>query len=314
MLNPFSWPRRILTLIGLAVVVIIALIVVYFTVIRSDAPPPVTIESAVESLEDQQQEQQQQAEPAAPAAEQASEEEQQAVSVSDADYGSAQDGDSGEDEEDSPPAEADESDDAEQSEGADEAEEEQDAGEADAALTLADLAGAWTLAEDGESFVGYRIGETFADIGTATAVGRTSDLSAELDFDGAMITRVVIVADLRALRSDQSRRDQALRSRGLETDTYPTATFTLSEPIAIGEAALAGRLIEQSVRGTLELHGVANEVEIALTGQLVDGLAVIVGSAEIALADYEIVPPTNFRVISIEDSGTMEFQIILARR
>lgn len=314
MLNPFSWPRRILTLIGLAVVVIIALIVVYFTVIRSDAPPPVTIESAVESLEDQQQEQQQQAEPAAPAAEQASEDEQQAVSVSDADYGSAQDGDSGEDEEDSPPAEVDESDDAEQSEGADEAEEEQADGEAGAALTLADLAGAWTLAEDGESFVGYRIGETFADIGTATAVGRTSDLSAELDFDGAMITRVVIVADLRTLRSDQSRRDQALRSRGLETDTYPTATFTLSEPIAIGEAALAGGLIEQSVRGTLELHGVANEVEIALTGQLVDGLAVIVGSAEIALADYEIVPPTNFRVISIEDSGTMEFQIILARR
>ena len=314
MLNPFSWPRRILTLIGLVVVVIIALIVVYFTVIRSDAPPPVTIESAVESLEDQQQEQQQQAEPAAPAAEQASEDEQQAVSVSDADYGSAQDGDSGEDEEDSPPAEAGESDDAEQSEGADGAEEEQADGEAGAALTLADLAGAWTLAEDGESFVGYRIGETFADIGTATAVGRTSDLSAELDFDGAMITRVVIVADLRTLRSDQSRRDQALRSRGLETDTYPTATFTLSEPIAIGEAALAGGLIEQSVRGTLELHGVANEVEIALTGQLVDGLAVIVGSAEIALADYEIVPPTNFRVISIEDSGTMEFQIILSRR
>ena len=314
MLNPFSWPRRILTLIGLVVVVIIALIVVYFTVIRSDAPPPVTIESAVESLEDQQQEQQQQAEPAAPATEQSSEEEQQAVSVSDADYGSAQDGDSGEDEEDSPPAEVDESDDAEQSEGADEAEEEQADGEAGAALTLADLAGAWTLAEDGESFVGYRIGETFADIGTATAVGRTSNLSAELDFDGAMITRVVIVADLRTLRSDQSRRDQALRSRGLETDTYPTATFTLSEPITIGEAALAGGLIEQSVRGTLELHGVANEVEIALTGQLVDGLAVIVGSAEIALADYEIVPPTNFRVISIEDSGTMEFQIILARR
>lgn len=314
MLNPLSWPRRILTLIGLAVVIAVALIVVYFTVIRSDAPPPVTIESAVESLEEQQQ---QQAEPAAPAAEPAAEDEQQAVSVSDADYGSAQDGDAAEAEEDAPPADAEETADADSSEGADEAEseaEDQAVEETAEALTLADLAGAWTLAEDGESFVGYRIGETFADIGTATAVGRTSDLSAELDFDGAQITRVVITADLRTLRSDQSRRDQALRSRGLETDMYPTATFTLSEPIAIGEAALSGGLIEQSVRGTLELHGVANEVEIALTGQLVDGLAVIVGSSEIALADYEIVPPTNFRVISIEDSGTMEFQIILARR
>ena len=311
MLNPLSWPRRILTLIGLAVVVVVALIVVYFTVIRSDAPPPVTIESAVESLEEQQQ---QQAEPAAPAAEPATEDEQQAVSVSDADYGSAQDDDSAEAEEDAPPADSEETADEDSSEGADEAEAEQAVEEPAEALTLADLAGAWALAEDGESFVGYRIGETFADIGTATAVGRTSELSAELDFDGARITRVVITADLRTLRSDQSRRDQALRNRGLETDTYPTATFTLSEPIAIDEAALSGGLIEQSVRGTLELHGVANEVEIALTGQLVDGLAVIVGSSEIALADYEIVPPTNFRVISIEDSGTMEFQIILARR
>ena len=311
MLNPLSWPRRILTLIGLAVAIVVALIVVYFTVIRSDAPPPVTIEGAVESLEEQQQ---QQAEPAAPAAEPAAEDEQQAVSISDAGYGSAQDGDSAEAEEDAPPADADETADADSSEGADEAEAEQAVEETAEALTLADLAGAWTLAEDGESFVGYRIGETFADIGTATAVGRTSDLSAELDFDGARITRVVITADLRTLRSDQSRRDQALRSRGLETDRYPTAMFTLSEPIVIGEAALSGGLIEQSVRGTLELHGVANEVEIALTGQLVDGLAVIVGSSEIALADYEIVPPTNFRVISIEDSGTMEFQIILARR
>ena len=311
MLNPLSWPRRILTLIGLAVVIVVALIVVYFTVIRSDAPPPVTIESAVESLEEQQQ---QQAEPAAPAAEPAADDEQQAVSVSDADYGSAQDDDSADDEEDAPPADSGETTDEDSVEGADEAEAEQAVEEPAEALTLADLAGAWALAEDGESFVGYRIGETFADIGTATAVGRTSDLSAELDFDGAQITRVVIVADLRTLRSDQSRRDQALRNRGLETDTYPTATFTLSEPIAIGEAALSGGLIEQSVRGTLELHGVANEVEIALTGQLVDGLAVIVGSSEIALADYEIVPPTNFRVISIEDSGTMEFQIILARR
>ena len=307
MLNPLSWPGRILTLIGLLVVVAVALVIVYFTVIRGDAPPPVTIESAVESLDEQQD---QQAEPAAAASAPAPEsEQQQAVSAADAGYGSAQDGDPADEEGDSPPAEGDQ---VGSTDAADAGEESVE--EASASQTLADLAGTWMLSEDGRSFVGYRIGETFADIGTATAVGRTSDLTAELDFDGTRITRVAITADLRTLRSDQSRRDQALRSRGLETDTYPTATFTLSEPVAVDEAALSGGVIGQSVRGTLELHGVANDVEIALTGQLVDGLAVIVGSSEIVLADYEIVPPTNFRVISIEDSGTMEFQIILARR
>ena len=307
MLNPLSWPGRILTLIGLLVVVAVALVIVYFTVIRGDAPPPVTIESAVESLDEQQD---QQAEPAAAVSAPTPEsEQQQAVSAADAGYGSPQDGDPADEEGDSPPAEGDQ---VGSTDAADAGEESVE--EASAPLALADLAGTWMLSEDGRSFVGYRIGETFADIGTATAVGRTSDLTAELDFDGTRITRVAITADLRTLRSDQSRRDQALRSRGLETDTYPTATFTLSEPVAVDEAALSGGVIEQSVRGTLELHGVANDVEVALTGQLVDGLAVIVGSSEIVLADYEIVPPTNFRVISIEDSGTMEFQIILARR
>lgn len=310
MLNPLSWPGRVLTLIGLVVVVAVALVIVYFTVIRGDAPPPVTIQSAVESLDEQQEGQQArqqdgpQAQPAAASSEPADEpEQQQAATAAEAGDGSAQDGDSADS--DAP---------ASDSDGADEAADAADEAEAAAAPTLADLAGTWMLSAEGQSFVGYRIGETFADIGTATAVGRTSDLSAELDFDGARITRVAISADLRTLRSDQSRRDQALRTRGLETDRYPTATFTLSEPIAVDEAALSGDVIERAVRGTLELHGVANEVEIALTGQLVDGLVVIVGSSEIALADYEIEPPTNFRVVSIEDSGTMEFQIILARR
>lgn len=306
MLNPLSWPGRILTLIGLIVVVAVALVIVYFTVIRGDAPPPVTIQSAVESLDQQDQ---QQAQPAAAPPES---EQQQAEAAEEPASGSAQgqdaaDGDA--EPPDSDQAGAGGSADADSADAGDES-----ATEAADAPTLADLAGTWMLSAEGESFVGYRIGETFADIGTATAVGRTSDLTAELDFDGSRITRVAISADLRMLRSDQSRRDQALRTRGLETDRYPTATFTLSEPIAVDEAALSGGLIERSARGTLELHGVANDVEIALTGQLVDGLVVIVGSSEIALADYEIEPPTNFRVVSIEDSGTMEFQIILARR
>ena len=44
-----------------------------------------------------------------------------------------------------------------------------------------------------------------------------------------------------------------------------------------------------------------------------DGLVVVVGSTEIALADYEIEPPTGFRVLSIDDVGIMEFQLVLER-
>lgn len=178
---------------------------------------------------------------------------------------------------------------------------------------LAALAGSWQLSGRGNSFVGYRIGEELAGIGTVTAVGRTSDIEAALQFDGAAITAVAITADLRTLRSDESFRDRALRTRGIESDIYPFATFTLTEPIAIDALPVGEETIDVSVSGTLELHGVTNAVQIALQGQYVDGLVVVVGSTEIVLADYDIEKPTSFRVLSIEDAGIMEFQLVLER-
>ena len=176
---------------------------------------------------------------------------------------------------------------------------------------LADLAGTWVLSQQGTSFVGYRIGEELANIGTTTAVGRTGDVVAALEFDGAVITSVVIEADLRTLESDQSFRDGALKTRGIETDIYPFATFVLTEPIPIDALPVGEETLSATVQGTLDLHGVTNDVSIALEGQYVDGLVVVVGSTEIALADYDIEKPTGFRVLSIEDVGIMEFQLVL---
>ncbi len=180
-------------------------------------------------------------------------------------------------------------------------------------LTLESLAGTWTFSERGASFVGYRIGEELANIGTTTAVGRTSEIEATIEFDGAAITTVVITADLRTLRSDQSFRDNALRDRGIESDTYPFATFRLTEPIAIDALPSSAAPLSLIISGTLDLHGVKNAVDIALQGQYVDGLVVVTGSTEITLADYEIEKPTGFRVLSIEDIGIMEFELVFER-
>ena len=306
MLNPFSWPGKILALVGFVVVAAVAVIVVYFVFIRDDAPPPVSLQSAVQSVASDQEQQSETADASAStqsSEEEGSQEEAQSEAAGDYDYG---DGDS--DDEQTVSVSREELEDEEQADQAD-----PPADEPEDEPATADLTGTWVLAGTGESFVGYRIGETFADIGTATAVGRTSDIVAELDFDGSAITRVEITADLRNLRSDESRRDQALRTRGLETDRYPSATFRLAEPIAIPALPAEGETISATVSGTLELHGVTNQISVALEGQLVQGLVVVIGSTDIALADYEIDPPTNFRVLSIEDTGVMEFQIVFQR-
>ena len=312
-------PRRIILLLIAAAALAVALVLLWYFALRGDPPPPASLQAAVESVREQDAAQEQASQPAAADEGEAQDQEMQS-GVGDIDSGGAPDdapsaaANPGSDAQESQSAAADPGSDAQQQESAPQQQDEpQDAEQTVSSEppSLAELAGVWTLSERGESFVGYRIDEELANIGAATAVGRTGDVTATLEFDGAAVTTVEIVADLRTLRSDQGFRDGALRTRGLESDTYPFATFRLAEPIPIERIPLEGDALVVTAIGTLELHGVTNEVEIALEGQYVDGLVVVSGSTEIVLTDYEIEAPTGFRVLSIAEVGLMEFQIIL---
>lgn len=173
-----------------------------------------------------------------------------------------------------------------------------------------DPTGEWVVSGAGETFVGYRVNEELANVGAFTAVGRTRAVTGALVFDGAAITSVEIEADLTRLSSGDSRRDRALGSQGLETNTYPTATFSLTQPIALDAVPAEGDSIAVDAVGELTIHGVTNEVTIPLEGQRAGGYVVVVGSLEITFADYGMETPRAFIVVSIEDFGVMEFQLV----
>jgi len=175
------------------------------------------------------------------------------------------------------------------------------------------LDGDWGI-DTAASFAGYRVQEELASIGATEAVGRTSMLTGGLTLDGAAITAVDVEVDMTTLQSDSGRRDGALRTRGLETDTFPTATFSLTTAIDLGAPPAIGDTIAATATGELTLHGVSRTVEIPIEGQLLDGSTiVVVGSLDVALADYDIEPPTGFAVLSIADVGTIELQLAFTR-
>ncbi len=175
------------------------------------------------------------------------------------------------------------------------------------------LDGVWTLSERGESFTGYRVEEELATIGYKEAVGRTPDIEASITIAGGRLTAVTVVADLRGLRSDDSRRDGALRRQALETNDFPTTTFALDEPAAIPAGLAAGESIAIEARGTLTLHGVERAVAVPIEAKLTGDLLVVVGSLPILFADYDIAQPRSPILVSIEDNGVMEFQLVLER-
>ena len=184
------------------------------------------------------------------------------------------------------------------------------AAEAASARPEGELTGVWTLSDRGESFAGYRVREELATVGATTAVGRSSAITASLQFDGSAITAVEVEVDMTQLRSDQSRRDGALRQQAIETNTYPTSSFALTEPIPLDGVPAEGETISVTAVGDLTLHGVTRQVEIQLEGQLTDGLVVVIASIEIVFADYDIEKPRAGIVISVEDRGIMEFQLV----
>jgi len=187
--------------------------------------------------------------------------------------------------------------------------------------TGGDISGTWTVdGQTGEfdyesatgTFAGFRIAEELASIGSTTAVGRTGEVTGTIEISGTTVTTATFQVDLATITTNESRRDDKVQ-QALETGTYPTATFTLVEPIELGPAGATGEAVSVTATGDLTIHGVTQRVAFPLDAQLVDGTVVIVGSLDLAFADYGVEVPDSQLVLSVEDHGTLELQVLLTR-
>lgn len=180
-----------------------------------------------------------------------------------------------------------------------------------------DVAGTWTVAEGSEA--GYRVREQLANLpAESDAVGRTSDVSGSITLvasgDGAQLAEGSIEIDTTTIASDEDRRDNRMRSEGLQTDQFPTATFVVTAPVDIPAAALGGSPTDLTLVGDLTLHGVTKAVEIPAQAQLVDGRIQVAGSLTFPLADFAIVAPNvGGFIVSIADEGALEFLVVFAK-
>lgn len=172
--------------------------------------------------------------------------------------------------------------------------------------------GTFSFEEATATFAGFRVEEELAQIGAATAVGRTPEVSGSVTIDGTTITQVEIEVDLTAIVSDESRREDAIQE-ALNTGQNPTATFVLTQPIDFGQIPSEGVTISAIAIGDLTINGVTRTVEIPLEAQVAGESILIVGSANVIFADYEVETPSAPVVLSVADEGTVELQLWLVR-
>ncbi|HYD09517.1 MAG TPA: YceI family protein [Acidimicrobiales bacterium] len=184
------------------------------------------------------------------------------------------------------------------------------------------LDGVWTVdSTSGEfdfesatgTFAGFRIQEELAGIGQTTAVGRTGGVTGEMTIDGTTVTDATFEVDMTTITTNESRRDDRVQ-QALETEQFPTATFTLTEPIDLGDGADSGDPVQVTAVGDLTIHGVTKAIELPIEAQLVDGTIVVVGSTDVVFSDYGVEVPQAQIVLSVEDHGVLELQLLLVKQ
>ena len=171
------------------------------------------------------------------------------------------------------------------------------------------LDGTWTVA--GGSQAGYRVEEVLLGQ-NVEAVGRTSAVTGELTVSGTEVQSGSFTVDLTQVTSDEDRRDDAFQGRIMETATYPTATFELTEPITLAELPADGETVTATANGELTLHGTTKAVTVELTVQRDGDTVNVSGSIPVTFADYGIGNP-SFGPVTTEDNGEIEFLLALNR-
>ncbi len=194
-------------------------------------------------------------------------------------------------------------------------------GTATSAAPSSDLTGTWTVdTTTGEfdfesatgTFAGFRVQEELAGIGAAEAVGRTGDVTGTFAIDGTEVTDAGFTVDMTTITTNESMRDRRVQD-ALNTAQNPTSTFKLTSPIELGADAATASKVEAKAKGDLTINGITKAVTFPLEARLVDKTIVVVGSLEVTFSDFGVEVPSSPKVVSADDHGKIEIQLLLNR-
>lgn len=183
-----------------------------------------------------------------------------------------------------------------------------------------DLDGSWRVAPGSASQAGLRITEDrFGGLQDNIAVGRTSAVTGSLSLTGTTVSSGSFTVDLSAIEFTDdpglsvAKRSEYLRTKSLQTDRFPNATFELTEPIELTSPPRSGQTVTASATGDLTLHGVTRSITFAVEAKPSDTTLVLATAdpVSVELADHDIEAPEIAGLSKVRDTGEFEFVVVL---
>lgn len=145
--------------------------------------------------------------------------------------------------------------------------------------------------------------------------GSTKDITGQFqltadgfDLDASQPTAFTV--NLKTIASDKSMRDARVQNLGLETSKYPTATFTATKVTGFDRSLPAGQEQTLQLSGTLDLHGVKKDVTWDVKAKRDGNIITALATLKFNFADFSIPVLNIANFVSVQDSVTLQVQIV----
>jgi polyisoprenoid-binding protein YceI len=115
-----------------------------------------------------------------------------------------------------------------------------------------------------------------------------------------------ITVDLSKLQSDESRRDNFIKSDTLQTSRFPLATFVPRQVQGLPTPVPTSGSQTFQLLGDLTVHGVTKPVTWQVTAQFADTTVSGDATTDVKLTDFGMTPPRVGPVLNLEDGLTLE--------
>ncbi len=158
-----------------------------------------------------------------------------------------------------------------------------------------------------QSEASYKVQEQFLNRDLPNdAIGTTKNVQGSFLLTSGsqpVITQLKMSADLRTLTSDQQRRDDAIKDRWLESNTYPNATFVAKNvqvPSNQGQVTF-------NMTGNMTIHGVTRQETFKVTGKLTGDTITGTATTNILMKNYGFDAPSIAGMLTVKDGVTVTF-------
>jgi polyisoprenoid-binding protein YceI len=131
--------------------------------------------------------------------------------------------------------------------------------------------------------------------------------------DAIKIAAASFKVDVSKLTSDRPMRDQRIRSIGLQSDQYPTASFKLAKPLTLPASFRTGRVAHVSATGVFNIHGTSKREAVPIEMALSKSGIEATGSITFPWSEFGMTAPSVGGFVNVADRATMEFDLHLQR-